>query len=488
VVRDVKTQEEWKFACNKWFSPERDDKKIEREISVNSVAGPGATSYKIIVQTGSVKGAGTDANVYLTIEGTSGKVEHEHLENSKENFERGRIDSFGVKSLDLGDLQKVTVSHDGSGVGSAWFLDKIYIINEKTQQKWVFPCNRWLDKNTDDGKTERVLTPGDAGITTYEIKVKTGDQKNAGTDANVHMYIVGPKGKTEKLPLKYSLTYTDKFERGHVDVFNMEALDVGEIDKIIIGHDNSGIFGASWFLESVEVTNHGSLADSYYFLCDNWIDKNNKERELAGTKIARGTTKLEDHKFDDDKSGKAAPVQSQASQSNLNQNQPQSPAQTPQQATQAPAPGSPAVPAQNAGVATPPPKYEGGKVTLQLLQGRNLAVKDSNGFSDPYCVMTLLDAKGQPIKASQKKSKVIKKNLDPEWNETFQWVADPTITGIEITVWDEDLMSDEFMGVASVTTQQFFSGKPEILTLEPRKGKKDDEVRGDIVVKLSVAK
>lgn len=65
------------------------------------------------------------------------------------------------------------------------FLDKVFIINETTSQRWIFPCNRWLAKREDDGKTERTLFPGDGLTTTYNIKVKTGLEKGAGTDANV---------------------------------------------------------------------------------------------------------------------------------------------------------------------------------------------------------------------------------------------------------------------------------------------------------------
>jgi hypothetical protein len=47
------------------------------------------------------------------------------------------------------------------------------------------------------------------------------------------------------------LTYlAELLERGQVDVFTVEAEDVGALQKIRIGHDGKGI-GASWYLESV---------------------------------------------------------------------------------------------------------------------------------------------------------------------------------------------------------------------------------------------
>jgi hypothetical protein len=34
-------------------------------------------------------------------------------------------DVFGVECPDLGNLTKIRIGHDGSGIGSGWFLDKV---------------------------------------------------------------------------------------------------------------------------------------------------------------------------------------------------------------------------------------------------------------------------------------------------------------------------------------------------------------------------
>lgn len=101
--------------------------------------------------------------------------------------------------------------------------------------------------------------------------------KGAGTDANVYMWLVGEKGKTDRLELKNSLTNLNKFESGCLDVFNMDAKDVGQAKSMTIGHDNSG-FGASWFLECVTVTD---LADGkeFYFPCSKWFDKDKDDKK-----------------------------------------------------------------------------------------------------------------------------------------------------------------------------------------------------------------
>lgn len=40
--------------------------------------------------------------------------------------------------------------------------------------------------------------------------------------------------------LKACKTHKNKFERGMVDEFTVEAVDLGELEKLRIGHDNSG--------------------------------------------------------------------------------------------------------------------------------------------------------------------------------------------------------------------------------------------------------
>jgi len=101
----------------------------------------------VVVVTGVERGAGTDSNVYIALVGTDGKLDKIRLDNDKNNFERGRIDVFHHECLDLGNLKQAIIGHDARGVGAAWFLDKIFIVHEMTNQLWMFPCMKWLNPN-----------------------------------------------------------------------------------------------------------------------------------------------------------------------------------------------------------------------------------------------------------------------------------------------------------------------------------------------------
>jgi hypothetical protein len=69
------------------------------------------------------------------------------------------------------------------------------------------------------------------------------------------------------------------FERGKTDTFGIECVDLGELKKIRIEHDNSG-FGASWFLDKVIITNQ-KTQKTYYFLCGRWLSKSEDDKEIV---------------------------------------------------------------------------------------------------------------------------------------------------------------------------------------------------------------
>ena len=66
-----------------------------------------ATSYLVSVKTGDVRGAGTDANVFVQIfgaKGDTGKLQLRSAENTKNKFERGRTDQFVLEAVDIGKV------------------------------------------------------------------------------------------------------------------------------------------------------------------------------------------------------------------------------------------------------------------------------------------------------------------------------------------------------------------------------------------------
>ncbi|XP_012725509.2 lipoxygenase homology domain-containing protein 1 isoform X1 [Fundulus heteroclitus] len=284
------------FPCSRWLSSGEEDGELvvellpedaEEDLEVNT--------YEVCVFTGDMMGAGTDANVYINIYGENGDTGERSLSNSDNlnKFERGQEDVFIVTAIDLGTLKKLRIRHDNTHPYSAWYLDRVEIVDTKEDITYYFPCNRWLAVDEDDGQIARELVPVDEAFmkqdedeegtgatlgleqksmsTTYTLKIKTGEKKYAGTDANVFAILFGEKDDTGLINLKACKNYKNKFEQGMINEFTVEAVDLGDLEKLRIGHDNSG--GSSgWFLDWVEV-DAPSQGQRLRFPCGRWLDK-----------------------------------------------------------------------------------------------------------------------------------------------------------------------------------------------------------------------
>ncbi|GAB0202568.1 lipoxygenasey domain-containing protein 1 [Grus japonensis] len=285
------------FVAHRWLAKDEGDKELVVELVPDGESALEENTYEVHVLTGNVWGAGTDANVFLSIYGIGrGDTGERQLKrsNNLNKFEKGQVDVFTIKAIDLGELKKLRIRHDNSGASPSWFLERVEIVDLKESTTYYFPCQRWLAVEEDDGQIVRELVPVDeafvkkdsendgqslatlgleqkAKSTTYTVKVKTGDKKNAGTDANVFITLYGSKDDTGIVSLKASKINKNKFERGKIDEFTVESVDIGDLKKIKIGHDNKGN-STGWFLEWVEI-DAPSLGQCLKFPCGRWLDK-----------------------------------------------------------------------------------------------------------------------------------------------------------------------------------------------------------------------
>ena len=108
--------------------------------------------------------------------------------------------------------------------------------------------------------------------------MRTGDRMNAGTDANVFVTLFGEHGDTGQCPLKQSENTSNKFERGRVDKFTIETVDIGKVERLHVGHDGTGP-GSGWYMDEV-VIDVPSRGERLVFLCDRWLAKSEDDGRI----------------------------------------------------------------------------------------------------------------------------------------------------------------------------------------------------------------
>ncbi|XP_033757734.1 uncharacterized protein LOC117340066 [Pecten maximus] len=99
----------------------------------------------------------------------------------------------------------------------------------------------------------------------YQVVVVTGSSTSGGTDAEVH---VGLYGSYESITITFYDGDGYSFEEGDTESKSGTYLNIGPLQKIEVGHDNTGI-GPGWQVDSVTI----DIGDiEYYFDIDQWIE------------------------------------------------------------------------------------------------------------------------------------------------------------------------------------------------------------------------
>ncbi|XP_028828916.1 lipoxygenase homology domain-containing protein 1 isoform X1 [Denticeps clupeoides] len=316
-----------RFPCGRWLDRGKDDGSIERDLypaHLQTQLYTPFVPYEIKTFTSDIFGAGTDADVFIVLYGQNGVCTSQKslCVNSRERrmyFKRGGEDMFIVELEDIGDvMEKIRIGHDNRGINPGWHLDRVEIRRllrkGKGSETTIFPCERWLAQSEDDGETIRELVPSDI-ITeklardgtlkvneievedalethTYKVTVTTGDMYGAGTDANVFLTIYGELGDTGERKLRKSENNSNKYERGSVDQFTLEAVDLGQVFKILIRHDNS-MLSPDWYLEQVEIVDVDT-EEEFLFLCERWLSRKREDKCISRVFYVKGYEGLRD--------------------------------------------------------------------------------------------------------------------------------------------------------------------------------------------------
>ncbi|CAL5358919.1 unnamed protein product [Camellia sinensis] len=125
-----------------------------------------------------------------------------------------------------------------------------------------------------------------------------------------------------------------------------------------------------------------------------------------------------------------------------------------------------------------------GTLDVKLIQAKGLTNKDIIGKSDPYAVIFI-----RPVRDRMKTSKTINNQLNPIWNEHFDFIVEDESTQyLTIRVFDDEgVQASELIGCAHVALKDLEPGKVKDVWLKLVKDlviQRDNKDRGQVHLEL----
>lgn len=295
IVTHVPSKKEWLFVYQKELNASN------RSVELVATSDALKETYLLTVLTGDQLGAGTDSDIFVSLIGSDYSSHEIELVKSLEHmdkFERGQSDTFEILlPRHLGVIQQLEVRFSPATValGAKWLLDCVKVSRKAKSTDTVpdaiaevlFIAKRWMSSE----KNRMVLyATNPADICDYSVSVLTGDEFGAGSDGNVYLTLAGDGATSDEIPLEASLTYTDKFERGHEDKFVISTpKPLGSNLKCNVRFKPPAIGGNTWLLASINVTlqkfpSSYSGEVSWEFPCHRWFSKTLLSMDLVSGK------------------------------------------------------------------------------------------------------------------------------------------------------------------------------------------------------------
>ncbi|XP_073066994.1 synaptotagmin-5-like isoform X1 [Primulina eburnea] len=125
-----------------------------------------------------------------------------------------------------------------------------------------------------------------------------------------------------------------------------------------------------------------------------------------------------------------------------------------------------------------------GTLEVKLVQAKELTNKDIIGKSDPFAVLYV-----RPLRDRIKKSRTINNQLNPVWNEHFEFVIEDASTQhLTVKIYDEEgVQSAEIIGCAQIQLTELQPGKVKDVWLKLVKDldiQRDNKNRGQVHLEL----
>ncbi|GIO01710.1 hypothetical protein J5TS2_23780 [Brevibacillus halotolerans] len=104
-------------------------------------------NYAVTIKTANVEDAGTDSNIYVTLNGSKRSSPTILFDKpGYDDFERGAIDTYYISaSKDLGEIKSITICSDSTGKKPGWFSTTFTV--EYNDSTWIFHNDEWIGEH-----------------------------------------------------------------------------------------------------------------------------------------------------------------------------------------------------------------------------------------------------------------------------------------------------------------------------------------------------
>ena len=145
--------------------------------------------YRWETKTAYVNGAGTDANVFISLSGDKASLKETEINDpdSNQDWEKGDINHGLIETADLGWIKTGTLKHDGWGAGPDWMVEYVKITNDDDGREWLAGVNaelkannpfRLVFKNTSRGQFDEMQRQ-------KELEVEQREREQSAEDAKL---------------------------------------------------------------------------------------------------------------------------------------------------------------------------------------------------------------------------------------------------------------------------------------------------------------
>ncbi|KAK2158726.1 hypothetical protein NP493_1773g00053 [Ridgeia piscesae] len=212
--------------------------------------------YRIKTRTGILAGAGSHAVASVRLYGSEANCGWRSLNTNGVTLWSNNY--FTVTCPCLGCVLKLRIRHNNAGVNPSWYLVYVGVRRlpgPSLYQK--FPCKKWLSSST---SLNRKLT---SSKTPYRIRIRTGSQLSAGTNAAVKFSLISNTIGAVLMSLNSG------FPRFSTRTFYRNIVNICPVKQVYITHNNAGS-GPSWFIRRIYVYNR-AMKIHYRCNCYCWL-------------------------------------------------------------------------------------------------------------------------------------------------------------------------------------------------------------------------